>query len=428
MEVLPVTVYQVSQLSADRLVSVVQELAELNNQVTGLMVALTGEVEARSSGLPPEDSLARQFGCRNATELLQRATGDSAATIKKRIKLAQSVRPGVSLTGEVLPAKCEVVGQAMADGSLGEESARHIVDLVESCRTAHPEDLAVAELRLVESATGTYEDDAPVAHHADTIKQMCKAWKLALDPDGAVPSEDESFRRRTLHLGAERNGLVPMSAMLLPEFAAELGRLFDAIGNPKAGPSDPVLDVLEAVSPAQKRHDMFGAILSVAARSSEVPSLGGAPVTVLIQVKEEDFEAGHGTAQVHDHAGTLTSVPVNSARRAACSGAVQKIVQDRRGRIVSLGTPERVFNANQRRAIILRDKGCVIPGCTVPATWCEIHHVTEHANGGPTHTDNGALLCFFHHRNLERGDWEIKMVNGVPKVKPPPWLRRPRAA
>ncbi|WP_255355578.1 HNH endonuclease [Agromyces sp. Soil535] len=32
----------------------------------------------------------------------------------------------------------------------------------------------------------------------------------------------------------------------------------------------------------------------------------------------------------------------------------------------------------------------------MPAAWCEIHHVTPDTHGGPTHPDNGVLLCFFH--------------------------------
>ncbi|WP_244946337.1 HNH endonuclease signature motif containing protein [Microbacterium saccharophilum] len=58
----------------------------------------------------------------------------------------------------------------------------------------------------------------------------------------------------------------------------------------------------------------------------------------------------------------------------------------------------------------------------MPAGWCEIHHVTEHAHGGATHTDNGVLLCWYHHRFLDRIGWRIRMNQGVPEVMAPVWF------
>src|SRR5690606_39825152 len=71
---------------------------------------------------------------------------------------------------------------------------------------------------------------------------------------------------------------------------------------------------------------------------------------------------------------------------------------------------------------IARDGGCIIPGCTIPASWCEIHHVDPAENGGPTHTDNGVLLCWAHHRSIETSGWEIRMIRGAPHIKAPPWI------
>jgi hypothetical protein len=80
-----------------------------------------------------------------------------------------------------------------------------------------------------------------------------------------------------------------------------------------------------------------------------------------------------------------------------------------------------VFTVHQRRAIIARDRECLIPGCHVPASWCEIHHVAEHSRGGPTHTDNGVLICWYHHRTLDSSGWKVRMRNGIPEVRGPCW-------
>ena len=111
-----------------------------------------------------------------------------------------------------------------------------------------------------------------------------------------------------------------------------------------------------------------------------------------------------------------------AARHIGCAGIVQRVVLGDNGRVLRLGTEERVFNRYQRRAIALRDGGCIIPGCGVPAGWCEIHHVTGHVEGGPTHTDNGVLLCWYHHRFIDRNGWSIRMNRGVPEVRAPGWI------
>ena len=111
-----------------------------------------------------------------------------------------------------------------------------------------------------------------------------------------------------------------------------------------------------------------------------------------------------------------------AVRQFACTGGMQKIVFDKDGRILELGSRERIFTAWQRKAIILRDGQCCTPGCTMPGILSEIHHVDPAGHGGPTHTDNGIVLCWFHHRMLGTSGWEFRMAGGLPEVKYPPWL------
>ncbi|WP_341810217.1 HNH endonuclease signature motif containing protein [Labedella phragmitis] len=60
-----------------------------------------------------------------------------------------------------------------------------------------------------------------------------------------------------------------------------------------------------------------------------------------------------------------------------------------------------------------------MPGCSIPAGWCEVHHVTPHRHGGRTHVDNGVLLCWGHHQKIDSGPWRISMPNGIPHVRGP---------
>jgi hypothetical protein len=35
---------------------------------------------------------------------------------------------------------------------------------------------------------------------------------------------------------------------------------------------------------------------------------------------------------------------------------------------------------------------------------------------------NGVLLCWFHHRTIDTSGWGIRMLRGVPHIRPPAWL------
>jgi hypothetical protein len=147
-----------------------------------------------------------------------------------------------------------------------------------------------------------------------------------------------------------------------------------------------------------------------------MPELGGAAPTLVVSVNAADFAAGHGRATVE---GLGYSVPLSVANQTACAGGVQRVLFDDHGAITAIGTTGRIFTPAQRRAIILRDRHCLIPGCDVRSEWCEIHHVIPYAQGGPTHTDNGVPLCWWHHRTIDSNDWEIRMRNGYPEIRGP---------
>ena len=190
--------------------------------------------------------------------------------------------------------------------------------------------------------------------------------------------------------------------------------------------------VLDDRTAAQKRHDALAAALAIAARHKDMPTLGGASPVLVVTVDVKDLAhgtvfgvgvgagGGAGNGGWATIAGSGAHVPVSVAAQAACSGVIQRVLFDE-GRIIGVTTTDRVFTVHQRRAIIARDKECLIPGCHVPASWCEIHHVTEHAQGGPTHTDNGVPLCWWHHRSLGMSGWEIRMNEGLPQVRGPEW-------
>lgn len=83
---------------------------------------------------------------------------------------------------------------------------------------------------------------------------------------------------------------------------------------------------------------------------------------------------------------------------------------------------QRFFTPAQRRAILARDRGCQAPGCTVPAAYCDIHHIVAWHIGGDTDETNAITLCSKHHTAVHLGKWEIRKAGGLTFFQPAPWL------
>lgn len=418
------------QLDDDGILDAVARAASMVRRAEALLVATVAEVQERMDAAPPSERLTTRYGCRSARELVQRATRLSGRTVGDALAAASAVRRRTSLSGETLPAEYPAMRDAAADGVVGLDALVAVTGVLGTalCDRAIRD---AAERELATSARGAADDDAPPAT-ADDLRLQARVWAMYLDQDGAEPREERALRKRTLTLGVCRDGLVPCRGDVLPEVAAQLQRLFDSILNPKVegrdetrGPwfseGDDVAGAEASADPrtrAMRQHDALATILGAAARSGELPTIGGSAPTLVVSVDARDLVSGRGFAHVD---GVDEPVALAVARHVACSGAVQRVTTGSRGRILAIDISDRVFAAHQRRAIALRDGGCVIPGCRVPAPWCEIHHVDEHARGGGTHTDNGVLLCWHHHRTLDSSGWEVRMLDGLPEVRGPSW-------
>ncbi len=398
-------------------------VGELQRLVEALLLDAVGEVMRRSERPVRDERMTSHLGCRDVTELVEKLTRVDARSAARLQRAATAVRPTVSeISGEQCAPAYPEVREAMVDGVLGVDG---VLSITEPLRTTAPRVSESARRDatavVVAEARGEGPDGAPPACAA-LLKIHAQTWAIALDQDGAEPRERAAERKRSVVLGTATPHGVPVRGMLLPDVAAQLQTIFDAQLSPKVAfdpDDDPSLSApRDDRSRAQRQHDAFAAALGVAASSGLLPTLGGYAPTLVVQVTEDDMSSGRGYAHAQ---GCDEPISIDVARHIACAGTIQRVTS-RDGRITSIGNEERVFNRHQRRAIALRDGGCIIPGCGTPAAWCEIHHVVEHAVGGPTHTDNGVLLCWFHHRFLDKIGWRIRMNRGVPEVMAPIWF------
>ncbi|HSP51522.1 MAG TPA: DUF222 domain-containing protein, partial [Cryobacterium sp.] len=363
----------------DGLLQVTTVVEVLGRRIDALRVAAAAEVADRSRPELGTGQLSAKKGCRNAGELLERVTLVSGPTAGRRMRLGKQLRTGRSLSGEPLPPTFPATSIALATGAIGLDTADAILTaLTPTLRCTDLDSVQAAESELVAAATGT-SAETPVPASADEIRLQGAVWKAVLAPDGSRP-DDHAMTARGMRLGRERDGIVPVSGSLMPEIAGKLRRLFDAYLSPKSAPvafhreeeanvdrefaREEALRERDDRTPDQRRHDVLAVILDVASRAGESPTIGGAPATVLVSVREQDLTADFGQGRgVGWIDGVETPIPITAVTDLISNGGQQKVVINDEGRIIALGSPERCFTPAQRRAIQLRDGTCIIPGC-----------------------------------------------------------------
>ncbi|WP_417510825.1 DUF222 domain-containing protein [Microbacterium sp.] len=434
-------------LSTAEIAEVLAVTGRIQRRLEGVQIEATAQVSERS-GAMRDDKMTVAYGCSRPADLVRMLTGADSRQATQLVKAAGRVRRERSFTeGSFLPARYQALREAVLAGDLGLAGLIAATDPIErSARRISDEARIAADRQLAHFARGVDPDaaeaDAPrPLPYPEDLRVLSRVLVAYIDPDGAEPIDDIAMRGRSFTIGRVGNdGLTHVRGGLLPEVAGQLGLLLDSLLNPRvdgaenldrtgvrfepsedAATDDSAAAGLAAEDPrtrTQKQHDALASILNTAARTDLFPHLGGAAPTLVVATTAEDYARGAGWAQV---ASTGDLVPQRVAVQTACAGGIQRVLFDDNGRIVSIGTTARLFNALQRRAIALRDGGCIVPGFTISATWCEVHHVDEHADGGPTHTDNGVLLCWFHHRTLHLTEWVIRMNRGIPEVRGPAW-------
>lgn len=430
------------------LLGALQALGRIQRRLDGAITEATDRVVERDQ-CERAARLTAQAGCRDAAELLRRTLLVDGHTARRYVTASAAVHRDLDITsGGLLPANFPELSEALFDGVMSLSGFLACTAPLQKSR------IGTAGLRAADAVLARFARGLPLdgsldasdidesvapapAPSTDELAGVTTHLIARLDPDGAEPRDRAAKRKRHFTIGRLRDGTVPVRGELLPEVAAQLQKLIDSLTNPKIDPdapvggsvqfrpsadvpADPTADAPERVDDlpdhvakappaeaadlrthAQKRHDAFATIVMAAAASGGMPQLGGAAPTLVISVNADDFMNRTGRATVE---GAGFDVPLGAADHAACAGGVQRVLFDENGTIVGISTSARIFNSHQRRAIVLRDRNCLIPGCDISAEWCEIHHVTEAARGGPTHTANGtrckSVLNFAHSQLL----------------------------
>ena len=114
------------------------------------------------------------------------------------------------------------------------------------------------------------------------------------------------------------------------------------------------------------------------------------------------------------------SLPISTRTlgRIACDSTISRVLLAD-SMVIDVGRATRVVSAPTRRALRARDHGCRWPGCDRQVNWSTPHHIVAWSRGGPTKLPNLVLLCYFHHRLVHEGGWQVVQVGPEFRFVPP---------
>ncbi|AFR30991.1 HNH endonuclease signature motif containing protein [Arthrobacter sp. Rue61a] len=438
---------------------------------TSTAVAGAGNATATASANPLDD------GYRNAAEFLRARLRIGIGEARRRLALAAEVLPQAGMTGQDVPARREILADAIGSALVPSRSATIISTALDKVRhLAEPGTITDMEHALTTTA---------IESDPDFVAKMARRWTDLIDQDGPEPTEEAlrqlqgAFLRRR-----RRHGLHHLEIFATAEQYETLTTAMNAATNPRltttaeGGPDDepgtgaPAGAATDGTDPdgsgadgraahgtgpglagpdldrrsrAQKLLDGLVGACSVAMSTGKLPSNGGLRPQVTVTIDRRDLlnqlQLTHsqlpetGTAanppSTRNQPGTRNRLstgtatftgPIhpNTIRKIACDADILPVLLGSDSQILDIGRTTRIFPPHIRKAITARDQGCAFPDCTMPAPWCEAHHTTYWSHGGTTGTNNGTLLCSHHHHLIHKEQWRIDMTTGIPWFIPPP--------
>jgi hypothetical protein len=354
-----------------------EQVATLRGQHDVMLVNLVAELEAR--GVESPGGLSRTDWLRSLDPGMSAAQAKAFVTVGRALTEAHWAGLGARVTLQHV-----TVGKAA-----------QIIDFHERLEpVGDPNDLATAVEDLIAQASQlTPEDLARLArHHTEQVRPPRDEDRLDAGRQAA----------RGLWFGQPNaTGMVAMRATLDPEAAAILKSAVDPLSTP-CPTRDEHGRTLETDprTPARRRADALLEIVQRGVASADgVPTTDKAKIVVTI---DHDVLAGRVAGTGLAMSGDVLSP--STVRRLACDASIVPMLLGGASEPLDLGREKRLVTRGLRLALWQRDGGCSFPGCTIPASWCDAHHVTPWYLGGHTNLTTMALLCRRHHTHVHRND------------------------
>jgi hypothetical protein len=217
-------------------------------------------------------------------------------------------------------------------------------------------------------------------------------WKQLADPDGADETDEERRTARNVYLEPTISGmwlgqitLDPISGTIVGNELKRLEQiLFEqdcAEARERLGRT-PTYDELQRTS-GQRRAD---ALVEMATRSRTAPADGIRPAplfTVFV-----GYETMYGRICEIENGTVMAPNSLIPFMEAAYFERALFTLGTR----IDVSVKSRLFTGGTRRAIELRDRLCTHEFCFEPAEDCQVDHIWNYSEGGPTTQQNGRRI------------------------------------
>src|SRR5260370_22445196 len=276
-----------------------------------------------------------------------------------------------------------MVAEALSRGEIGYQSASvicHLRDKLGEKRDGLDEEQWIGFAR---------------EHSVKYLRWLSAHTRYALDPDGFERDTEESYEERFLHV-SEMNGMYHLSGVIDPEAGAALKTAVDALAK-RLGKDD-------GRTPRQRRADALTEIVYHAMDEGKLPRRNGVRPHITVSTTLEGLKAEVGAAASELESG----MPVSSktVQRLACDGTLCRVLKAD-SVVVDVGRATRAISPAQRRALKARHRGCCGPSGHRPINWTTPHHIEFWSRGGRSAMPNLLPPCYYHHRLVHEGGWQV---------------------
>jgi len=433
-------------VSDDALTQLAGLYAAQERHIRSQIALVAGEAARRSA---PEFGLkgfAQSKGHRTPAEFVRVTTGaslrDATRTVAVGTMLVEAadaertpepvIDPETGEVVDVVPVETpEPTAPWMADVARAVRGGTVSVEKADAIRralgepdklTGDPEaDAGRLDVEALTRAAGQLATEAPDLD-VDRLRIRARELRDELDIAGIALREKRLYESRSFRIYSRPDGGKRAIWDMDLETSAIVQEIRDRATSPKLGGPRFVDEEAAAHAeriendprtPEQLASDVFLELLRAGSATDPSSLLGDDTPAVRVLVTMADLKAGVGAAFIE---GQNTPVSLATAERHICEQGFQQLLFDAERRPLDLGRVKRLFSKKQRLALYARDGGCMFPGCSRPASWCEGHHIRHFKRDhGETNIDDGILLCRHHHRLVHDQGWEFqrRVIDGV---------------